>query len=276
MWSQILGAGLAEVGGINKRIEDFSKPAVTAPDPSQLPPADDVRLPRLTQPLSSGLQAPGDLLASSGSRARGFETNVLTRNKTSNNALSPKAKALMSRAEAQVLSPEQQATKQSEGLIGLFRENIVSFLQFDFAAPFRQEYRRQVAVVALGRPYGDVGVIVDAVDSLTRLTVCSLQEDKYGNVQRDVKTIIQAFTGAITGLEGFKNSIGVHWTDVQRKQESPETDLILYALKSGLKELVDAFGGYSEDLRLSQSELRMARDAASNGQKDQEMQQAGR
>lgn len=275
-WLQILAAGLGEVEGISKRIADFGKPAVSAPAPSQLPPADDVRLPRLTQPLSSGLQAPGDLLASPGSRPRSFETNILTRNKTSSNALSPKAKALMSKAESQLFSPEQQATKQTEGYVGLFRENIISFLRLSYAAPFRQEYRRKIVAVALGRPHGDVGVIVDAIDSLTRLTVCSLQEDKYGNVQKDVKTIIQVFTSAITGLESFRSTAGMHWTDIERKQESPETDLILYALKSGLKELVEAFGDYSEDLRLSQSELRMAREAASNAPKGQEMQQPGR
>ena len=114
----------------------------------------------------------------------------------------------------------------------------------------------------LGSPYGDVGIIVDAIDSLTRLAVCSLQEDKYGNVQRDVKRIIQTLTMTVTKLETFKKSIGFHWTDVQAKRDSPEVDTILTALKEGLNQLIEAFGDYSEDLRLSQSEMRMARKAA--------------
>jgi len=119
-----------------------------------------------------------------------------------------------------------------------------------------------MAAVVLGQPYGDVGIIVDAIDALTRLAVCSLKEDKYGNVQRDVKLIIRTFTTTVTQLEGFKKSLGVHWTDIEKKQESPEADAILVALKGGLNELVTAFGDYSEDLRLSQSEMRMAREAA--------------
>jgi len=119
-----------------------------------------------------------------------------------------------------------------------------------------------MAAVVLGQPYGDVGIIVDAIDALTRFAVCSLTEDKYGNVQRDVKLIIRTFTTTVTKLEGFKKSLGVHWTDIEKKQESPEADAILVALKGGLNELVTAFGDYSEDLRLSQSEMRMAREAA--------------
>ncbi len=119
-----------------------------------------------------------------------------------------------------------------------------------------------MAAIVLGQPYGDVGVIVDAIDALTRFAVCSLKEDNYGNVQRDVKLIIRTFTTTVTKLEGFKKSIGIHWTDIERKQESPETDTILVALKSRLEKLIEAFGDYSEDLRLSQSEMRMAREAA--------------
>jgi nucleoporin NDC1 len=119
-----------------------------------------------------------------------------------------------------------------------------------------------MAVVVLGSPYGDVGIIVDAVDSLTRFAVCSLKEDPYGNVQRDVPNTIRTFTATIAKLQGFKQSLGVHWTDVEKKQESPEIDTILAALKGGLQELLAAFGDYSEDLRLSQRDMREAREAA--------------
>jgi nucleoporin NDC1 len=119
-----------------------------------------------------------------------------------------------------------------------------------------------MAAIVLGQPYGDVGIIVDAIDGLTRFAVCSLKEDKYGNVQRDVKLIIRTFTTTVTKLEKFKQDLGVHWTDVEKKQQSPEADAILVALKGGLSQLVEAFGDYSEDLRLSQSEMRMAREAA--------------
>lgn len=273
-WSQILAVSLDEIGGIEKRISAFQRPAVSEVEPTLLPPRDDVRLPRLTQPLSSGIQSSDDLFTAPRSRTSGFETNILTRNKASSNALSPKAKALISKAEDSVFTQEQKATKSAEGVIGLFRGNIVSVLRYSIGKPFRQEYRRTVAAVVLGQPYGDVGVIVDAVDSLTRFAVCSLNEDKYGNVQRDVKTIIQSFTNTIHLLDGFKASVKSHWTDVEGVRESPEVEKILIALRGGLKELVEAFGDYSEDLRLSQSEIRMAREAITDRSNNgREMQQ---
>jgi nucleoporin NDC1 len=121
-----------------------------------------------------------------------------------------------------------------------------------------------MAAVILGSPYGDVGIIVDAIDSLTRLAVCSLKEDPYGNVQRDVPKIIKTFTATIAQLEGFKQSLGMHWTDVEKKKESPEVETILAALKGGLHELLDAFQDYSADLQLSQRDMREAREAATS------------
>jgi len=63
--------------------------------------------------------------------------------------------------------------------------------------------------------------------------------NKYGNVQRDVKLIIQTLTASVTKLEAFKSSLPFHWTDVEKKRESPEVDTILAALKAGLTELIE-------------------------------------
>lgn len=161
-----------------------------------------------------------------------------------------------------VLTPEQKQLMDAQGFTGLIGPWALWVIKSNLGWPFRQEYRRRIGAVVLGSPYGDVGIIVDAIDSLTRLSVCSLKEDKYGNVQRDVKLIIQTLTNTITQLEGFKTRLGIHWTDVNAVRESPEVDAVLAALKSGLGDLVEAFGDYSEDLRLSQSEMRMAREAA--------------
>jgi len=103
--------------------------------------------------------------------------------------------------------------------------------------------------------------------------VCSLAEDEYGHVQRDVKTIIQTLTTTVLNLEALKENLGFHWTDVERKKDCPEVDIVLNALKTGLNELVNAFGDYSEDLRLSQSEMRAARVAATPAKRP-EMAQA--
>lgn len=272
MWAQLLEVSLDEIKSIDNRIANFERPA----PPAQLQPSNpsDSGLPRLTEPLKSGINAPEDLFNSPNRKASGFETNLLTRNKASNNTLSPRAKHLIAKAEDAILTPAQKQSKESEGLFGLFKDSAISLLQTPLGNPFRQGYQRRLATVVLGEPFGDVGIIVDAVDSLTRFAVCSLKEDKYGNVQRDVKLIIQTFTSTVNNLERFRDSIGFHWTDVDKKKDSPEVETILVALRGGLNELVEAFGDYSEDLRLSQSEMRLAREAARTPSKEQQMQQS--
>jgi len=268
-WSQILAICLEVITGIDSRIADYQTPRVVSAQPITLKADAVSTLPRLGQPLKDGVNKPGDIFSKPLKPASTAPRVVEAVGKFAKNhgqsppgALSPRSRGLLEKAEGAVLTPDQKEALTNQGFVGLFREWISWLLQTVAGKPFRQEYRRKMAAVVLGQPYGDVGIIVDAIDALTRLAVCSLKEDKYGNVQRDVKLIIRTFTTTVTQLEGFKKSLGVHWTDIEKKQESPEADAILVTLKGGLNELVTAFGDYSEDLRLSQSEMRMAREAA--------------
>ncbi|TVY18304.1 Nucleoporin [Lachnellula arida] len=277
-WSQILAVCLKTIQGMEQRITEYQKPPpvvadaktktlggrdpALAPDPTSL-------LPRISAPLKDGLNAPGDIFSASPTGKTESQRAVEAvgrfakrHGQSPPKSISPRSKQLLIKAESAVLTREQQEAVSKQGLGGLIKGWFLILVKSSLGWPFRQEYRRRVATVVLGTPYGDVGVIEDAIDALTRLAVCSLAEDKYGNVQKDVKMIIQTFTRAVIVLEGFKTTIGIHWTDVEHKQESPEVDTILETLKSGLNELVGAFGDYSQDLRLSQSEMRQAREAA--------------
>ncbi|TVY30524.1 Nucleoporin [Lachnellula hyalina] len=277
-WSQILAVCLETIQGMELRITEYQNPPrvaadakakALAPDPAPL-------LPRISAPLKDGLNAPGDIFSASpaGKTESQRAVEVVGRfakrhGQSPPKSISPRSKQLLIKAESAVLTPEQQEALSKQGVGGLIKTWFLVILKSSLGWPFRQEYRRRIATVVLGTPYGDVGIIVDAIDALTRLAVCSLAEDNYGNVQKDVKMIIQTFTRAVIVLEGFKPTIGVHWTDVEPKQESPEVDTILEALKGGLEELIDAFGDYSQDLRLSQSEMRQAREAATPKRRSQ-------
>lgn len=277
-WSQILVLCLDTIKGIDLRIAEYLDPkaAATKTEKEELIP----ELPKLGQPLKDGLNTSGDLFSSPpppNSRGVGLIQAVGTFAKNHGQSppqSHPTTRRLLAQAEGVVLSQKQRDELASQGPSALFKDSALWFLHTRLGWPFRQEYRRRVATIVLGSPYGDIGIIIDAIDSLTRFAVRSLKEDGYGNVQRDVKLIIQTFTHTVSNLEKFKNTIGFHWTDVDRIQESPESDIILAALKGGLNELINAFGDYSEDLRLSQSEMRMAREAATPAQL--EMQQAGK
>lgn len=255
------------INGIALRVSEYERPPTAAPTTTTSQNDAIPGLPRLAPPIKDSLNKPGDLFSSSKPPARQSALQAVgeyakNHGQSPSGGLSPKSRKLLEKVEGAVLTPEQKQALTSQGITGLFREWAMWLIRSSVGWPFRQEYRRRMAAIVLGSPYGDVGIIVDAIDSLTRFAVCSLTEDKYGNVHRDVKHIIQTFTSTITKLEAFRNKLGVHWTDIEGKQESPEVDVIVAALKSGLSDLVTAFGDYSEDLRLSQSEMRMAREAA--------------
>jgi hypothetical protein len=268
---------------MDSRITNYLAPPQPKPVLKPVDNGDISPLPRLAPPLKDNLSRPGDLFGKPNAPkgagqavAKFAQDYAKSHGQSPSGGLSPKSRKLLDKIESAVLTPAQKAAADAQGVGGLFRQWAIWLLQSKMGWPFRQEYRRRISGIVLGSPYGDVGIIVDSIDSLTRLAVCSLNEDKYGNVQRDVRLIIQTLTKAVTKLEEFKTKLGFHWTDVERKQECPEVDTILAALKGGLNELVTAFGDYSEDLRLSQSEMRMAREAATPAPKKPEMAENAR
>ena len=271
-WSQILTVCLETIEGINLRIAEYNpqKPPGVINVYDALPPPEIPALPRLTKPLRE--QSNGALASSPPPKTTGARVaHTLDAFAKSRGQLSPTDQQMRrtqigkdkDRAAIQGASPTQ--IQMPSSLMTMIHEWLGHVLRTSLGKPFRHEYRRVVNCVVLGTPYGDVGIIIDAIGALTRFAVCSLTEDKYGNVQRDVKLIIQSFTKTVNELEMFKQSLPDHWTDVERRRESPEVDAILYALREGLNELVTAFGDYSEDLRMSQSEMRLARQAATSG-----------
>jgi nucleoporin NDC1 len=116
---------------------------------------------------------------------------------------------------------------------------------------------------------------VDAVDSLTRMLIASLDEDQYGKVQTDVPSVVNLFTQTIMSLDAFVHQGGLdaHWTDVyfppsskpQAQAEArkvPEVELVLDTLQSGLIDLLEAFKPYLRDIGVTGKDLRLAREAA--------------
>ncbi|KAK4496414.1 hypothetical protein PRZ48_012394 [Zasmidium cellare] len=80
--------------------------------------------------------------------------------------------------------------------------------------PFRLTFAKRATVVIAGTPTSGKTDIIHAMKSLSRLTVCSLKEDDYGSVQRDVAKIIRTLTEIIQLVEKFVSELQPHWTDV--------------------------------------------------------------
>ncbi|KAL3427717.1 nuclear envelope protein (nucleoporin protein Ndc1-Nup) [Phlyctema vagabunda] len=254
-WTQIFSACLEIINGVNQRITQYENPTSNSVKPEDTVP--EATLPRLAQPLTTGnvfSSAPAPV-----TRRAGVAQTVGSIARSHGQSTSP---GYLKQAKAVLLNPKHQEAVVPGGFQAMIYSYAVPFLNSFVGWPFRQAYQRRINSIVLGTPYGDVGIIVDAIDALTRFAVCSLTEDKYGNVQRDVKTIISTFTATINQIQKFRTTLTFHWTDVEKKAESPEVDIILATLKGGLHELLAAFEEYAFDLRLSQAELRSAREAA--------------
>ncbi|POS85302.1 hypothetical protein EPUL_002999, partial [Erysiphe pulchra] len=265
-WSQIRDACLDVISGITTRITNYENISVCAASTSE----NISSLPRLSGPLKEGLQSPGDIFTTAPGPSspvqgvsRAMQKFAKSRGQSPSSGFSPKAKKLIHAAEGIILTKQQRQVLSNIRSGGLLNKWLLRFLQSYLGWPFRQEYQRVLATIILGTPYGDVGIIVDAIESLTKLVNCSLMEDQFGEVQRDLKAIILKLATTITCLEKFISSKNVHWTDVLAIQKSPEVDQILDSLKKSLSSILAAFEKYSGDIGLSKHDLKMAKEAAS-------------
>lgn len=263
MWSQVYAICLEVVKTMEKRIDDYGKPppppVAAQQEPvieprarTSAPPKDDPIF--QTRPASKTMR--GEVEKVLGQVARDPSQTPLSQ-------LSPRALKTFRDARDKMLTPEQQQALDPARASGFVQSLSLWVIQNEHVGwIFRQSFRRRFAAAVLGTPYSETSHHINAVDALTNLVVHSLSEDKFGNVHRDVTTIVRTFTVVIRKLEAFKNGFPIHWTDVEKNKDAPEVDAVLNALKTGLAEIVKEFEPYAVDLRLSRTDLRLAREAS--------------
>lgn len=258
MWSQVYAICLDVIRSMESRIDNYGK--APAPVPATGVPVTGEKK-QSTQPLKQ------DAIMQSTPQKKTFQNEVekvvgqVATAPGQPSQLSPLAKKAMATAKDQLLRMQKQATG-SDDPKSLIKDLALKVLNSPVGWPFRQEFSRRLAAVVLGEPYGEPSLYVNAINALSLLSVHSLTEDKYGNVQRDVATILRTFTTITSKLEAFKNSFPVHWTDVEKDTACAEVETILEALRDGLSQLIQAFGPYARDLRLSLTDMRLAKEAA--------------
>ncbi|KAI2616275.1 nucleoporin protein Ndc1-Nup [Hypoxylon sp. NC1633] len=262
MWSQLYVICLSTIKAVEKRIDDYGKPP--APPPAQpaaapQPPARIVQPPKndnvwASAPNQKSLRRSVGKLVSS---------VVTSPGKTPADIYLPEAKRRAVEASENLLTREQREALTPDGFNALVRNVSLQILSLPTVGPlFQQLFSRRLATAVLGRPYGEVSIYVNAAYALSKLAVSSLSEDRYGNVQRDVATIIRTFTTVIRKLERFRDTLPMHWTDIKGNRQCAEVQQLLEGLKDGLSELVEAFGQYGGDLRLTRADMRLAREAS--------------
>ncbi|KAK2018776.1 nucleoporin protein Ndc1-Nup [Colletotrichum eremochloae] len=260
-WSQIYVHCLNVIKSVENRIDDYGKPAAVPAAPVQ---PEEVRA-RSSAPLK---EDPIFQSKPVNRTMRGEMEKALTQVGRHSGAspvsqLSPMAKKTLRGARDKVLSKEQQEALSSPQLKSQFQTWALKVISNEYVGwVFRQEFRNRLTAVVLGTPYSELSQYVNAVDVLSLLAVHSLTEDTFGKVHKDLPTIIRTFTTVITKIEAFKANFPVHWTDIEQNRATSEVDALIAALKTGLAQLIEEFEPYSSDLRLTRTDMRLAKEAA--------------
>lgn len=176
--------------------------------------------------------------------------------------ISPHAKRLTGAARQKLLTQGQQENLSPETLRATFNTYLLRFVRSPLGYPFRRPFARRITAVVFStsQGYGDVFVICNAIDTLSLLTVLSLQEDPYGKVAYDVDLIMKTFIMVLVTLQDFVTGMETHWTDVEGVREVKEVDIVVSKLKEGLGKMVKAFEGYAADFGIERGIIRQARE----------------
>jgi nucleoporin NDC1 len=255
-WSQIKTICLDEISAVKSRIVAFQ--LASAPPA----PVSDADIPS-RQPIAAPLKtdnvfAPAPAPATEGQKVAAYARSVALRH-----GMSPGAKPLQNALEysgRKLLTDGQRAQIQPDIVKKKAEGWFVQLVKSPVGWPFRQPFARRAMSVICGTPYSRAGVIIDAVDALTRLAVESLREDTYGKVSKDVAAIVRVFADTITAIEAFVAGLEPHWTDVEfssRKRGSvKEINEILDTLRDGLGAILGAYGEYLGGLGMGDKELK--------------------
>ncbi|KAL8770344.1 MAG: hypothetical protein Q9209_003980 [Squamulea sp. 1 TL-2023] len=271
-WSQISSECLKTIQAINTRITEYGQPSAQQQALSK--PQEVQSLPRIGAPLKEGqvlLNPPPPstrremMETKVGSFAKSIGNNPPT---SYQNPLSPKTQQYLEAARNKLLTPEQQQAITPAHVQTQLNVYMTRFLQSWLGQPFRQTFARRVQSIVFGQPYSELLLIVDAIESLKILATASIKEDDYGKVAKDIPLIIRTFIITYQSLERFMATLPVHWTDVNFSEDQRRTEdvlSVLSALREGLRELVEVFGGYSYEIGIEKGDLRVARGIAGMG-----------
>lgn len=257
MWSQVYALCMIILKTLEERVDAYGKPL--------LPPA-PVALPEEPKQRVSAPLKEDEIFTKSGGARSGVEKawDQIARSPGTSpmGELSPLAKKTWKQTRDRVLTKEQQEAMSSQSVRSYIDQVTSHMLKLDWiAGALRQDFQTEFAAAVLGQPYAEPTLYMHATQALCQLAIHSLGEDLFGNVHRDVPSIIRTLTTIIKKVEGLKARFPLHWTDTSGSRQCPEVDQILDAMRLGLDQVVAKFEPYSSDLRLTLTDLRLAKEA---------------
>ncbi|EKV19713.1 Nuclear envelope protein, putative [Penicillium digitatum PHI26] len=294
-WSQVLACTTDVIKAINTRIEESKNPAPVTNSLPQTKKSEPVLqiLPRLSEPIKDENIFTTAPKAASRQDKFGDAFSSAAKSFGQSEDWTPTARARVrdafDRASSAMLSPEQKqkylgSTQKFKLLAGGpyashtpkdMNPILARILRSPIGQPLCQTYAQRLSSIVLGTPESSLSLIVDAVESLTRLLIASLAEDPYGKVQADVPSVVRLLTRTVLTLDAFAHQGGLdaHWTDINFPPSSdpqaqavarriPDVEIVLSALRDGLKDLLAAFRPYLRDIGIAGKDLRLAKEAA--------------
>ena len=268
-WTQISKLCLDEITAIQTRIKDFqttSTPPAPEPAPSQaglMPPAQQPAPLGMPKIADRGVVTNGALTTNpprTFERTVGEVAKAIGQSPNSHSPLVPRAKRALEWSSEHGLN-RQNLDNQASGLV-------TSIMQTPVGEPLRQTFARRVKAVVLGQPISHAPTIIHASRALSTLCAKSLKEDDYGQVAKSIALIIRTYVETITAIESFVRELKPHWSDVNfrpRDREVKEVRQVVGELRTGLEEVVLAFGEYAGSVGVSKKELREARECVAAG-----------
>ena len=137
------------------------------------------------------------------------------------------------------------------------QESAVGWILIHTGRFFRTSKQQKINAVVLGSDHASTALIIDSIESLTRMLVASLSDDVYGKAIAGVPDAVRTMTNAVASIEALVHENG---EDLDGKLD--EVEVVVERLKAGLAELLSAFQLYLADVGLGIAELGEARHAA--------------
>lgn len=267
-WSQISNICLVEIQSVSQRAQDVLMPMKATSDQSQ---SGVQTLPKISQPLKHDNVLSAPVPPSSGLQLVAGGVGTLAKHYGQSQNASPpsqNAQKLLEYGTSKVLTKQQQEQLSASNLTTQANGYIARLLRTPLGYFFRQPFSRRVSALVFGSPYSRGSTVSHAVQSICRLAVCSLREDNLGQVQRDVATIIRVLVTTIQNVQKLVQRLPPHWTDVEfdGQRQARDVEDLLDVMRSGLEQLLTAFGEYADTIGLSRTELRIAKEVAGRGQ----------
>ncbi|KAA8908122.1 nucleoporin protein Ndc1-Nup, partial [Sphaerosporella brunnea] len=243
IWQQIVVESLRCVNEVEIKLSELQSPSAPAAAPTPSTPSSS----SVASPPHIPMGKTENIFVQTSSRSPVRDLMAMVQ---STDGGSSPAAALRQRLPL----PESLSASTSQiSVVDSMKNTIIPLLSSPYGKPFRQTVQR-VTSGAIPNPR----IPKDAITALGNMVIASLAEDEYGNVQRDVRAILESFCATLDTLKRYVANPPLHWTDTEAR-EAPhlvyleEPTMLIQQLEKTLREITLAFEPFMDELGIPAS-----------------------